>query len=343
MKIVHILYALNTGGTETMLVDIANEQTKTENISIIIINNVVNETIAKNFEKKINVFRINREPGSRYPGKIIKLNVLLNKLKPDIIHCHNHTIINIIFLPLKAKKYLTVHGIGYPINNFKKYDTLFAISESVKNDILSKGDFRVQVVHNGIKTELITNRKPTQSKHVFKIVQIGRLDHEKKGQDVLLGALTWIKQNRPDIHFTIDFIGEGTSLNFLEKIIIENNLQQHVTFLGNRQRSYVYENLCKYDLLVQPSIYEGFGLTVVEAMAAKVPVLVSNIHGPMEIIGKGKYGSFFESGNIKDCANKIVHISENHDHYITVAEKAFELCSHNFSITSTAKKYLTHY
>ncbi len=77
--------------------------------------------------------------------------------------------------------------------------------------------------------------------------------------------------------------------------------------------------------------------------AAKVPVLVSNIHGPMEIIGNGKHGAFFESENIVDCAQKIAHIIDNYKEYSSVAEQAFKYCTKNFSIQTTAKKYITNY
>lgn len=343
MKIVHIIYALNTGGTETLLVDIANEQARTESVSIIIVNKSINESIANKISKNIRVFRINRKPGSRNPINILRLNLLLRKIKPDTIHCHNHTLINLIHIPLKAKKYLTVHGMQYPSTNFKKYDKLFAISDSVKNDILANGTFNVQVVYNGIKTELLKQKENGKPKNTFKIAQVGRLDHEKKGQHILIEALKQLKHNRPEIHFKLDIIGEGPSLNYLQQLVKDNSLTQHVFFTGNKSRSYVYDNLCNYDLLVQPSLYEGFGLTVAEAMAAKVPVLVSNIHGPMEIIKKGEYGAFFESKNVNDCAKMIEYIIANYNDYIKTAEQAFEYCWTNFSIIMTAKKYLNYY
>ena len=60
-------------------------------------------------------------------------------------------------------------------------------------------------------------------------------------------------------------------------------------------REDVYASLCEYDVLIQPSRYEGFGLTVAEGMAAGIPVVVSDIEGPMEIIRHGLYGYPFKS------------------------------------------------
>lgn len=68
------------------------------------------------------------------------------------------------------------------------------------------------------------------------------------------------------------------------------HLEDHVIFEGLKEQAWIYENLCRYDLFIQPSRYEGFGLTVAEAISAKVPVLVSNIEGPLEIIDGGRLG-----------------------------------------------------
>ena len=57
---------------------------------------------------------------------------------------------------------------------------------------------------------------------------------------------------------------------------------------GFKSREYVYENLCQYDLYVQPSIFEGFGLTLAEAIAAEVPVITSDLEGPVEVIAGGQ-------------------------------------------------------
>src|SRR5690606_31369506 len=141
----------------------------------------------------------------------------------------------------------------------------------------------------------------------FRIIQVSRLDAEKKGQHIAIEALKLLME-RNTSNIVLDFIGAGTSYDALKKQVKDNNLESYAHFLGLRDRDYIYKQLKNYDLLIQPSFYEGFGLTIVEAMAAKIPVLVSNIDGPIEIVQNGKYGFFFECGNALELSSKIEEV-----------------------------------
>jgi glycosyltransferase involved in cell wall biosynthesis len=142
----------------------------------------------------------------------------------------------------------------------------------------------------------------------------------------------------------MSFIGDGPSEAFLKEMVCRKGIDKKVIFLGARDRAYVYKTLKDYDLLIQPSFYEGFGLTITEAIAAKVPVLVSDIEGPMEIIEKGKFGYFFEKGNGAAAAGQIVKImnmseAEKND----LINSAYEHVVAKFDIKNTATRYLTEY
>ena len=65
MRIAHIIWALGTGGAETMLVDIANIQCKTEDVAIAIVLDMVDETLLKKIDSKVTVRQFNRKRGSR--------------------------------------------------------------------------------------------------------------------------------------------------------------------------------------------------------------------------------------------------------------------------------------
>jgi hypothetical protein len=91
MKIVHIIFALQTGGSETMLVDIVNEQVLKVDVNLVIINDSYNKELVQQIDNKVKVYFINRKEGSRNPFSVIKLNALLYYLNADIIHCHNQS------------------------------------------------------------------------------------------------------------------------------------------------------------------------------------------------------------------------------------------------------------
>lgn len=149
--------------------------------------------------------------------------------------------------------------------------------------------------------------------------------------------------NEKNIHnIFVDFIGDGPSYDYLEKLVSKYHIEEYVHFLGGQTRKYIYDKLCNYDLLVQPSISEGFGLTVAEAMAACVPVLVSDVPGTMEVIGKDLYGSHFETENYRKLAECILQIQKE-PFNIDQLQKARSYAIANFDISHTAKTYLNEY
>jgi glycosyltransferase involved in cell wall biosynthesis len=334
-----------SGGAETMLVDIVKYQVKQAEVNIILINKTYNETLLNKIDKRVNVFFINRTEGSKSPFPIIKLNRLLMTLKSDVLHCHNHKIIALLFLSsFKQKAVLTVHDINIPTKYFNKYKRLFAISHCVKNDILNRSGIKAILVYNGIYTEKLLHKEKTVKNAFFKLIIVSRLEHEKKGQHLAIEAIKLLRKNGI-INIQLDILGAGTSEQYLKEMTKKLGLTDQVNFLGLKDRNYIYTNLKDYDLLIQPSLFEGFGLTVAEGMAAKVPVLVSGIDGPMEIINNGKYGYYFENNNIFSMAMAIKEIIENYNSYDShnKTEKAYLHVCKYFTLRKTAQNYLMQY
>lgn len=344
MKIVHIFWSFTTGGAETMLVDIVNEQIKQADIFLIVVNRAYNLSLINKIDKRVKVYLVNRKSGSKNPFPLIKLNRYLLTIKPQVIHCHNHNMINCIFPVFRKKTVFTMHGIGHPIDTLKKYKKVFSISNSVNQDIEKRSKINSTVVYNGVNVHSINNKSVLYESGRFKVVQVSRLETETKGQHIVIEAIKILRDNYSNLNVQLDFIGEGKSEEKLKKLVEISKLNDRIQFLGLKDREYIYKNLCNYDLLVQPSLYEGFGLTIVEAMAAKVPVLVSNIDGPMEIIENGKYGYFFESGNPTELAEKIHYIYSNYDSEVThKIELAYDYVKYNFDIAITVRNYINNY
>ena len=137
MKVLHLLWNLGTGGIETMLVDIVNRQVASpdiEMVSIIVVNDIAQQSIVSKIDKRVKVFAYNRKKGSRSLWPIIKLNKYLYALKPDVIHFHAPSIKRMVMHP--AKKVLTIHTTGYKSEVGRAFDALFAISNAVREEWL---------------------------------------------------------------------------------------------------------------------------------------------------------------------------------------------------------------
>ena len=86
MRIAHIIWALGTGGAETMLVDIVNAQAAAEKVALFIVNDKTERSLLEKVSPLCELHLIGRKPGSRTPGPWIKLNLELAGYKPDVIH-----------------------------------------------------------------------------------------------------------------------------------------------------------------------------------------------------------------------------------------------------------------
>lgn len=363
MKVVHINWSLAFGGIETMLVNIANAQVREgAEVTIIIINDLYDESIVKSFDDKVSLIFLHRKQHSHSFAFLFKLNRLLYRINPDAIHLHNSRFFEMIFSrKLRHKVSMTLHalptgkirnerffhrlfpilsvsGNGGNVMFIDKIPKVFAISNAVKKTLWENYGVSSIVICNGIRTAEFAMREMTPCSFPLRIAQVGRLEHGRKGQDLLIQAISRLK-GKAEAYF----IGDGESWEYLKELATKLGVENQVHFLGKQTQEYIAHHLCEFDLYVQPSRYEGFGLTVAEAMAAQVPVLVSSGQGPAEVTCGNKYGWLFENGNIDDLTDTIMYI---HNHYNETLNKAKEARQHvilTYDVVVTAKKYLENY
>lgn len=361
MKVVHVYWSLTYGGIETMLVNIANEQAKVgADVHVCIINEFYAKRLLDTFHHDVHVHLIGRKLKSRNVGFVLTLNSILNNLNPDAIHLHSSVLYTLLWRKhLKRLASVTLHALPsgavrrFPVSRFfpllelftngnvqsiDKVPKVFAISEAVKKTLWENYHVKSIVVNNGIRSYDFKLRPNHGVKGRMRIVQVSRLEHTKKGQDLLIKAAAAFHGR---VH--IDLIGDGSSRVYLEQLIKDLHAEEYVTFLGTKPQDYVAEHLCDYDLFVQASRWEGFGLTVAEAMAANVPVLVSADQGPAEITQGNKYGWVFENGSDKDLALKIDYIFNNYPDALVKARSARNHVIKTYDVSVTARKYLNLY
>lgn len=343
--IAHIIFSLTTGGAENLLIDIINVQVSRARVSLFVINDHFEQALIDRLDKRASVCLIKRPAGSRSFFDFIRLNYKLWRQSYDVLHLHNHDLLPFLIPSLRRIACLTVHELGVVSTYFNRVSRLFSISNAVHNDVLIRCGRHSKLISNGIQMSSISrkayNNKP---KPVLRCVIIGRLDHAIKGQDVAIKAVYSLKQKGIN-HLRLDLIGEGGSREYLETLVEELNLESEVKLLGLKERSFIQEHLCQYDLLIQPSRLEGFGLTVVEAMAANIPVMVSNIGGPMEVIRNGQYGYYFDAGSSESLAEGLENLGPllMGGNVLKSTLDAYDFANKTYSITQTALSYLDEY
>ncbi len=361
-KVVHITWSLTYGGIETMLVNIANTQVKEgAEVHVVVVNDLFDADLMEKFSTDVTVHRLHRAKGSKSPLFLFKLNALLLRLAPDAIHMHGSCFIKALWFKKMSRVACSTlhdmpHGVikgnnllsrVFPILDFAIHSNVsfidevphvYAISQAVADELLKKYGVQSKVIPNGIPVQ---NFLPREAKGVhtpMRVVQVSRLDHDKKGQDLLLRAV-----EKMSGRLVVDFIGRGESLEFLQSLTKELGVERWVRFLGLKPQAYIAEHLSDYDVFVQPSRYEGFGLTVAEALAAKVPALVSSGEGPEEVVCGTRYGWVFQNGSAEDLTAKLEYIASHYDEAEQKAETAYEYVKNMYDVSVTAKSYLKEY
>lgn len=152
----------------------------------------------------------------------------------------------------------------------------------------------------------IKNRLKIQEKRVIGIV--GRLVHQK-GHAVLLDAMVNVINKFPDV--TLVILGDGPDRAKLEAQARNLRIESHIRWLGAVAQEDVFRMLSVMNIFVMPSLFEGFGLTAAEAMAAELPVVGSRVDGLAEVVEDGVTGYLVEPSDSPALANALIKLLSN--------------------------------
>ena len=165
---------------------------------------------------------------------------------------------------------------------------VFAVSENLRRHLISEGfaPDAVQVIYNGIdvgdRPEAKARRRVRDqlgtSDDTLVIGTIARLDRVKD-LGTLLRAMSLISRRRPVM---LLIIGDGPERAKLERLGSDLGISSHVRFLGHRDDA--REWLAGFDVYVNSSVSEGISLTILEAMAAGLPVVATRVGGTPEVV-----------------------------------------------------------
>ncbi len=148
------------------------------------------------------------------------------------------------------------------------------------------------------------------------VLYIGRIDR-RKGCDVLVRAALRARQRDPSLRVYIG--GSGRDRPALEQMVREASASAHIEFLGRLDDARLNEWYNRCNCVVVPSCFEGFGITVIEAMAAGTPVIASRVDGLRTLIDPGRNGFLVDYGDEQGLADAMLRVLDSDCSAITAA------------------------
>lgn len=225
-------------------------------------------------------------------------------------------------------------------------DAITCCSDAVRQFVLARlGEdaSRVVTIHNGIDLEAFdSNRIAGRPELKLRgggcvIGTVSRLDEPKKGLAVLLRALAGLAKRSDLPPWQCLLVGEGPARRRLETLASELGLSERVVFAGMRRD--VARVLPALDLFVCPSLYEGFGIAIVEAMAAGRPVVASAVDGIPEVVVDQDTGLLVPPGNESALAEALAALLLRPDRARAMGLRGRERAREMFSITTTVERH----
>jgi glycosyltransferase involved in cell wall biosynthesis len=308
-EVFHIITTIEKGGAENQLLILARLQ-KSQGLNVTIIYLKGRPDLKENFENygvSVNSNFVN----TNILIQILRLRLFLKKNK-GVIHAH---------LPraeLVASLVKQSNSLVISKHNAERFfptaplilsrffarfvfaisDHCICISRSVFTYLSEINEIRncskTSVIYYGIDYKNQEIFKGENSKNIQIIGTIGRLV-EQKNYPVLLKAFYRLYLKYPSLRLVI--IGDGKLKNQLKSLASDLGILDAIEWVG--ETNFIDKELKRMDLFVLPSLYEGFGLVLLEAMQCDVPIIASNVSAIPEVLGE-QYEGLFKSNDDSD-------------------------------------------
>jgi glycosyltransferase involved in cell wall biosynthesis len=365
MRILHLISSGGLFGAERVAVELSKSLKKTYHCEPVlgVIRNVYNphEEILEEAKSNGIVYTVFSCRSQLDLKLAFSIREFIKKNRIDIIHCHGY---KSNFYGLLASKgqvpsvttnhnWLTAH---WKLKTYcfldslwiRFFDRIVAVSNEVKREMLKYKipEEKITVIDNGIalerfekvaETKKMKNRLGFEEKTIV-IGTIGSLGIEK-GHIYLLEAARQILDLVKDLKFLL--VGDGPLRKPLEEKSEELGIKKHVIFLGLRKD--IPELLMAMDIFVLPSIKEGLPIAMLEAMAAKRPVIATRVGAIPRVIEKKNIGILVEPKDINGLRDAIMNLIIDRGKRDILAREGFRRVCTGFSSDEMGKHYLELY
>lgn len=359
MKILHLATHMNIGGISNYILNLSTAL-KGKGIESVVASNGGD---LEGELKKIGIahirlnIRTKFELSPKVMMSIIAVKSMVRRERPDIIHAHtrvSQVVASFVSRSAGIPYVTTCHGF------FKKrmrglFDTwgtrVIAISEQVKTHLikdLGVNEDRIELIYNGIDSsrflcdysaqELVRAKAALGLGEGPVIGTIGRLS-PVKGQEFLIRAMDDAALKRSNTRCVI--VGNGPDENMLKGLARSLGLDDRVYFF--RADTDTRKYLTAMDIFVLPSLQEGLGMALLEALASGRPCIASRIGGLTDVIRDGLDGMLVTAGIASDIAAAASKLLGEKDLAIEMGRRGREAVKEKFSLGAMADKTIDLY
>ncbi|WP_368207760.1 glycosyltransferase [Aeromonas sp. s12] len=222
-----------------------------------------------------------------YPDAFISMKLSKRLNIPLVCHVHD-SYLNKVFDENKNEMSLVLQNAS----------SFIAVSEYQKRTLISLGanEEKIDVIYNGVFHTDIINQCDSLNRFIF----IGNLI-PVKGVQILIDAVKILKDK--NVIVRVDIVGDGHCRSHFINKVKELGLENQIDFRGVVPNEDIQKLICHYNGLILPSLYETFGIVLIEALSVGTPVIASDTCAIPEIVKN--YGLLFKPGDPIDLAEKI--------------------------------------
>ena len=351
MLIAHVIDSLEVGGAETMVAALCRSHAAAGHRVEVHCLMTAGPLAAELEQEGVPVYVHASGSPRRLAWKLFRA---FRRSRPDVVHCHNKTatIRAAAAARLAGARAIvsTRHGMASPFRlryELKFWitvavlcDRVVAVCETARRNLATGARpvaHKVVTIRNGAHPPRVDG-KQTVVKGGFTLVSVGRLVRAKNF-DMLIRSVAVARVAVPDLDLWI--VGGGAEGPALRELCAELNLTSVVRFWGERRD--VGSWLRAADVFVLSSTSEGLPISVLEAMAAGLPAIVTDVGGLPELVALSGAGTTVPVHNVDSLARAIVDFANRRHELAALGERASDCYRAHFTPDRMAAEYLALY
>lgn len=278
------------------------------------------------------------------------LRGLIRREDYDIVHYHTKRAHGLaLWLRRLRPKSVVTRRMDYPVRRGwhtdrlynRRVDGVIAISNTIAGLLRDAGvrKEKIRVIHSGIDPAPFGKRPPAPRRSSAPAIGTVAVLEERKGHRFLLEAAALLK--RRGMRLELRFAGEGSRKHELQSMAAEWGLAEQVQFRGFVAD--IPEFLAGIDIFILPSLYEGLGVAVIEAMAAGKPVIATRVGGLPELVEDGVSGFLVPQRDPEALAESIARLLGQEGLMEAMGRRGSEKVERDLTIEGMAKKNEAYY